>query len=247
MKRPSSRKVNQLRPITIEVGASINAEGSCLIKQGNTHILCTASIDEKVPPFLRGQGKGWVTAEYGLLPRSTNTRVKREATQGKQAGRTLEIQRLIGRSLRAVVDENLLGERQIIIDCDVINADGGTRTAAITGGYVALYLAVQHLMKTRRLHKNPIIAQTAAISCGIRNGSAILDLDYIEDSDAAVDANFVFTNEGKLIEIQGTAEKEPFSSEQLLEMLELAKAASSELFQIQNAAILSTSDLFSGK
>jgi len=236
--RQSGRKSNQLRPISLELSPLTNAEGSCLIKIGNTHVMCSASYDTTMPPFLRGQGQGWVTAEYGMLPGSTSQRVKREAAQGKQSGRTQEIQRLIGRAMRAVIDLKKLGERQIIIDCDVINADGGTRTAAITGSYVALHLAVKSLMKKRIIKVNPLITQIAAISCGIYKGEAILDLDYLEDSNAEVDSNFVFAGNGNLIEIQGTAEKNPFSEEQFLEMLKLAKNGAAELFKLQNQILL---------
>ncbi|HJD61725.1 MAG TPA: ribonuclease PH [Rickettsia endosymbiont of Columbicola hoogstraali] len=236
--RYSGRKSNQLRPILLELSPLINAEGSCLIKIGNTHVMCSASYDTTVPPFLRNQNRGWITAEYGMLPSSTSQRNKREAAQGKQSGRTQEIQRLIGRSMRSIIDLQKLGERQITIDCDVINADGGTRTAAITGSYVALHLAIRSLMKKRILKVNPLINQVAAVSCGIYKGKPILDLDYLEDSDAEVDSNFVFAGNGNLIEIQGTAEKEPFSEEQFLEMLKLAKAGVSELFKLQNQVLL---------
>ncbi len=236
--RPSKRKNDELREVTIETNFLNNAEGSCMIKFGNTHVVCSASIDETLPGFLRGKNQGWLTAEYGMLPRSTNQRMKRESAQGKPSGRTQEIQRLIGRSLRAVVDLKTLGERQILVDCDVINADGGTRTAAITGSYIALHLAIQNLSSRKLLKSNPIISQVAAISCGIRNNQVILDLDYVEDSDAEVDANFVFASSGKLIEIQGSAEKEPFSEEQFFEMLKLAKKGASELFALQNKALL---------
>jgi ribonuclease PH len=236
--RPSKRKNNELRKVQIETNFLNNADGSCLIKFGNTHVICSASIEESVPSFLKWQGQGWITAEYGMLPSSTHNRMKRESSQGKQTGRTQEIQRLIGRSLRAIIDLKKLGERQIFIDCDVINADGGTRTAAITGSYIALYFAINKLMNSKKIKENPLIAQVAAISCGIKNGESIVDLDYEEDSSADVDSNFVFSSTGKLIEIQGTAEKEPFSEEQLLEMLKLAKKGVSELFLLQNSAIL---------
>ncbi|WP_218460626.1 ribonuclease PH [Rickettsia sp. TH2014] len=236
--RQSGRKSNQLRPISLELSPLINTEGSCLIKIGNTHVMCSATCETTVPPFLRGQNQGWVTAEYGMLPGSTSQRIKREAAQGKQGGRTQEIQRLIGRSMRCVVDLKKLGERQIIIDCDVINADGGTRTAAITGSYVALHLAIRSLMKKRILKVNPLISQIAAVSCGIYKGEAILDLDYLEDSDAEVDSNFVFAGNGNLIEVQGTAEKEPFSEEQFIAMLKLAKGGAAELFKLQNQVLL---------
>lgn len=236
--RQSGRKSNQLRPISLELSPLINAEGSCLIKVGNTHVMCSATCETTLPPFLRGQNQGWITAEYGMLPGSTGQRVKREAALGKQNGRTQEIQRLIGRTMRSIIDLQKLGERQIIIDCDVINADGGTRTAAITGSYVALHLAIRSLMKKRVLKVNPLITQVAAVSCGIYNGQPILDLDYLEDSNAEVDSNFVFAGNGNLIEIQGTAEKKPFSEEQFLEMLKLAKIGVAELFKLQNQVLL---------
>lgn len=236
--RQSGRKSNQLRPILLELSPLINAEGSCLIKIGNTHVMCSASYDTTVPPFLRNQNRGWITAEYSMLPGSTSQRNKREAVQGKQSGRTQEIQRLIGRTMRSIINLQKFGERQITIDCDVINADGGTRTAAITGSYVALHLAIRSLMKKRILKVNPLINQVAAVSCGIYKGQPILDLDYLEDSDAEVDSNFVFAGNGNLIEIQGTAEKKPFSEEQFLEILKLAKAGASELFKLQNQVLL---------
>lgn len=236
--RPSKRKFDQLREISIEPYILKHAEGSCVVKFGNTHVICSASLDESVPRFLKGKGSGWVTAEYGMLPRSTHDRMNREAANGKQGGRTLEIQRLIGRSMRAVVDLKALGERQIFIDCDVINADGGTRTAAITGSYVALHLAIRFMMDKKRLKVNPLIAQVAAVSCGIYKGEAILDLDYAEDSTAEVDANFVFNQKGNLIEVQGTGEETDFTTEQLLEMLKLASAGCGELFRLQNQVLL---------
>lgn len=237
--RNNGRKLNQIRDISIETGVLLNnPHGSCLIKMGNTHVICSATIDENIPKFLRNQGKGWVTAEYGMLPASTGSRMKREAAQGKVGGRTQEIQRLIGRSLRAAIDLKALGERQIIIDCDVINADGGTRTAAITGSYVAMHLALSNLVKQRIIKANPLITQIAAVSCGIYQGQVIVDLDYPEDSDAEVDANFVFTANGSLVEVQGSAEGSLFSPEQLIEMMELAKGASSKLFAAQNKALL---------
>jgi len=236
--RPSKRKVTQLREISIEPNVLNHAEGSCMVKFGNTHVICSASVDNFVPRFLKGKNSGWVTAEYGMLPRSTNDRMRREASNGKQGGRTLEIQRLIGRSMRAAVDLQALGERQILIDCDVINADGGTRTAAITGSYVALHLAIRSLIDKKLLRKNPLIAQIAAISCGIYKGEAVVDLDYDEDSSAEVDANFVFNQKGNLIEIQGTGEEGDFTTEQLLEMLTLAKNAASELFAEQNKILM---------
>ncbi len=236
--RPSGRKFNQLRQITIEPNTLINSEGSCTIKFGNTHVICSASFDQSVPRFVKGSGSGWVTAEYGMLPRSTDQRMQREATNGKQGGRTLEIQRLIGRSMRAAVNLKLLGERQIYIDCDVINADGGTRTAAITGSYVALHLAIRKLLDRRLIKHNPLINQIAAVSCGIRNGTAILDLDYEEDSTTEVDANFVFNNKGNMIEIQGTGENSDFSKNQLIEMITLAEKGCEELFTLQNKILL---------
>ena len=239
MIRPSRRINNELRSISVETSTMSNAEGSCLIKCGNTHVMCSATLESNVPSFLRGQNHGWVTAEYGMLPRSTNQRMKREAAQGKQSGRTLEIQRLISRSMRASMNLEVLGERQIIIDCDVINADGGTRTTAITGSYIALYLAIKSLIKKKILRTNPIITQVAAVSCGIYKGETIVDLDYSEDSEADVDANFVFAGNGNLIEIQGTAEKTPFAEEAFIRMLKLAKDASAKLFQIQNEIIQS--------
>ena len=217
--RPSGRKFNQLREISIETSVLKYAEGSCLIKFGNTHVMCSASLDDSVPRFLKGRGNGWITAEYGMLPRSTKDRMTREASNGKQGGRTLEIQRLIGRSMRAAVDLKALGERQIYIDCDVINADGGTRTAAITGSYIATHLAIRFMMEKKIIRTNPLINQVAAISCGIYKGNAVIDLDYAEDSTAEVDANFVFNQKGNLIEIQGTGEESDFTTELLLEML----------------------------
>lgn len=235
--RPSGRSADQLRPITIEPGFSRHAEGSCLISCGGTRVLCSASVEERVPPFLKGQGKGWVTAEYGMLPRSTNSRMPREAARGKQSGRTQEIQRLIGRSLRSIVDLKALGERQIVVDCDVIEADGGTRTAAITGAYVALRQALQKLVDAGTLPALPFTDNVAAVSCGIYNGTPVLDLDYAEDSNAHVDANFVLTGSGKIIEIQGTAEEAPFSEEEFLALLKLAKKGVSELSAAQEDAL----------
>jgi ribonuclease PH len=236
--RPSKRKHDQLREISIETQFLNHAEGSCMIKFGNTHVICSASVDNFVPRFLKGKNSGWVTAEYGMLPRSTNERMNREASRGKQGGRTLEIQRLIGRSMRAAVDLQALGERQILIDCDVINADGGTRTAAITGSYVALHLAIRTLIDKKILRKNPLISQIAAISCGIYKGEAVIDLDYDEDSSAEVDANFVFNQKGNLIEIQGTGEESDFTTEQLMQMLTLAKDGANQLFAEQNKILL---------
>ncbi|TNE59836.1 MAG: ribonuclease PH [Alphaproteobacteria bacterium] len=235
--RPSGRAPDEMRAITLQPGFSLHAEGSCLVKAGNTHVICTASVEERVPPFLRNQGKGWVTAEYGMLPRSTGERMRREASAGKQSGRTQEIQRLIGRSLRAVVDMEKLGERQITIDCDVIQADGGTRTASITGAYVALYEAVRKLQMKGLLETNPILDSVAAISCGIYQGSPVLDLDYAEDSTAETDANFVMTGKGGIVEIQGTAEGEPFSEENFAELMRLAKKGIGELGGLQSQAL----------
>ena len=237
MMRPSGRQHNEKRAVSVEIGTSKYAEGSSLIRFGDTHVLCTASVEERVPPFLRGQGIGWVTAEYGMLPRSTHTRTDREAARGKQSGRTLEIQRLIGRSLRAVTDTKALGERQVRIDCDVIQADGGTRTAAITGGYVALYLALKNLVSKQVLPRVPIFDQVAAISCGIYKGYPVLDLDYSEDSSAEADCNFVLTGTGGIVEIQATAEKEPFSSSVFDELTDLAKCGVAELVRLQKTVL----------
>lgn len=234
--RPSGRNFDEKRQVSIEVNATMHAEGSCIITCGNTKVLCTASIDEYVPPFLRNTGKGWVTAEYGMLPRATHDRIQREAKKG-QSGRTQEIQRLIGRSLRTCVDMRKLGERQIIVDCDVLQADGGTRTASITGGYVALELAVRKLMKSGLVKNNPLINSVAAISCGIYEGTPVLDLDFPEDNAAGTDSNFVITKDGRIIEIQGTAEKEPFTEEEFLELLRLAKKGCGELQQAQEQAL----------
>ncbi|HUY68228.1 MAG TPA: ribonuclease PH [Alphaproteobacteria bacterium] len=235
--RPSNRAPDQLREITLLTGTAKYAEGSCLAKFGDTHVLCTASIDEKVPPFLRSTGLGWVTAEYGMLPRATHERTDREAAKGKQSGRTQEIQRLIGRSLRAVVDRKILGEMQIKIDCDVLQADGGTRTAAITGGYVALGLALRFLLKSGRLKADPLTDSVAAISCGLYNGTAVCDLDYAEDSAAQADANFVLTGSGGIVEIQGTAEQAPFSEEQFHDLLKLARHGIARLSEMQKQAL----------
>jgi len=215
----------------------MHAEGSCLVKFGNTHVLCTASLEDRVPPWLRGGGKGWVTAEYGMLPRSTGSRMRRESTAGKQSGRTLEIQRLIGRSLRAVVDLEKLGERQITLDCDVIQADGGTRTASITGAWVALHDCIARLLADGSLAETPLTDHVAALSCGIYQGTAVADLDYDEDSSAETDANFVMTGSGGLVEVQGTAEGVPFSEQELLQLLGLAKAGIGELVALQKAAV----------
>lgn len=233
--RPSGRKLNQMRDITIETGVTRHAEGSCLIKCGDTHVLCTASLEERVPAFLRNTGLGWVTAEYGMLPRATHTRMRREAKNG-QSGRTQEIQRLIGRSLRAGVDRVALGERQISIDCDVIQADGGTRCAAITGGWVALKLAVKKLIASGDIQSDPLLDPVAAVSCGIYAGQSIVDLDYPEDSEAGVDGNFVMLGSGKLVEIQMSAEGSTFSRTQVDELMNLAESGISELVRAQKAA-----------
>ncbi len=237
MTRPSGRAANQLRAIEIIPNYVKHAEGSCLVKFGDTHVLCTASVEERIPGWMKGLGKGWVTAEYGMLPRSTHSRMDREAAKGKQSGRTQEIQRLVGRALRAVVDMQALGERQIKIDCDVIQADGGTRTASVTGGYVAMVLAMKHLVKIGALPKLPLTDSVAAISCGIYEGVPVLDLDYNEDSAADTDANFVITGKGGIVEIQGTAEKEPFSQDELLALLDLAHKGCDELKEKQKAAL----------
>ncbi|QQS15085.1 MAG: ribonuclease PH [Rhodospirillales bacterium] len=235
--RPSGRAPDQLRLIELTPGFSRHAEGSCLTKFGDTHVLCTASVEERVPPWMRGKGRGWVTAEYGMLPRSTHTRSDREAARGKQSGRTQEIQRLIGRALRAVVDLDALGEVQITIDCDVIQADGGTRTAGVTGAWVALRQAIDGLRSKGKLAKDPITGQVAAVSCGIHQGVPVLDLDYPEDSAAQADANFVLTGAGGLVEIQGTAEKDPFSEAEFLALLALAKKGVGDLCAAQRAAL----------
>jgi ribonuclease PH len=226
-----------MRSIEMIPGFSRHAEGSCLVKFGDTHVLVTASVEERLPPWLRGQGKGWVTAEYGMLPRATHTRGNREAAKGKQSGRTQEIQRLIGRSLRAVTDLQLLGERQITLDCDVLQADGGTRTASISGAWVALRLAVNGLMAKHGLTQDPILAQVGAISCGFYEGTAVLDLDYPEDSAAETDANFVMTDKGGIIEVQATAEGAPYDEEGLLRMLRLARIGCADIFRHQKAAV----------
>ena len=235
--RTAGRTPEDIRSLTIEPHFSPYAEGSCLICVGDTHVICTASVDEKVPPFLRGAGRGWVTAEYGMLPRATHSRMDREAARGKQSGRTQEIQRLIGRSLRAIIDLEKLGERQIKIDCDVIRADGGTRTASITGAWVALSLAVEDLMQKGLIAAMPLRDQVAAISCGLVAGEALADLDYNEDSNAETDANFVLTASGGIVEIQGTAEQHPFSESQLMEMMALAKKGCQQLFDVQMQAV----------
>ncbi|MDG1969361.1 MAG: ribonuclease PH [Paracoccaceae bacterium] len=235
--RPSGRAHDVMRDISIDINATKHAEGSCIIRCGDTHVLCTASLEERVPPFLRNTGLGWVTAEYGMLPRSTGSRMRREATAGKQGGRTQEIQRLIGRSLRAGVDRVLLGERQITVDCDVLQADGGTRCASITGGWVALRLAAQTLVDKGEIAKNPITEHIAAVSCGIYQGQPVLDLDYPEDSEAGTDANFVMTGSGGMVELQGSAEGMPFSEAEFMEMLGLARKGVAELIDAQRAAI----------
>lgn len=238
--RPSKRKNDQLRPIEIQTNVHVNNPNACLIKIGNTHVLCSASIDESLPPFLRGKGQGgWVTAEYGMLPSCSGQRIRREAAAGKQSGRTQEIQRLIGRSLRSVVDLKKLGERQIIIDCDVINADGGTRTASITGGYVALHLAMRELMNKKLIYDNPLKAQLAAISAGVYKGEAVLDLDYAEDSVAEMDGNFVFTSDGGIAEIQVSAEDKACDDALFQEMYKIAKSSMTKLFSEQNKVLLS--------
>ncbi len=235
--RPSGRAFDQLRTVSLEPGFSRYAEGSCMVRFGNTHVLCTASVDETVPRFLKNTGLGWVTAEYGMLPRSTHSRTDREAAKGKQSGRTQEIQRLIGRALRAVTDRSAMGEKQIKIDCDVIQADGGTRTAAITGSYVALHLAFQHLMQIGALKTMPLTDQVAAVSCGLYQGNAVLDLDYDEDSKAQADANFVLTGKTGIVEIQGTAEETPFSEPQFMELLALARKGVNELVVLQKQVL----------
>ena len=231
--RPSGRAPDQMRELGFEPGFTKHAEGSCLVSFGDTRVLVTASVEDRVPPFLRGKGQGWVTAEYGMLPRATHTRGNREAAKGKQSGRTQEIQRLIGRSLRAVVDLKALGERQITVDCDVIQADGGTRTAAISGAWVALRLAVDGL----KLEADPIVKQVAAVSCGIHGGQAVLDLDYVEDSAAGCDGNFVLTSDGAIVEAQVTAEGECYDEEGLLRLLRLARIGCNEIFQAQAKAV----------
>jgi ribonuclease PH len=235
--RPSGRAADALRHVSIETGVAKHAEGSCLIRVGNTEVLCAASVEGRVPPFLRNQGLGWVTAEYGMLPRATHTRGDREAARGKQSGRTQEIQRLIGRSLRAVVDRKAMGEMTVTLDCDVINADGGTRCASITGAWVALHLAFQHCVRGNILSAVPLTDHVAAISCGVANGEAILDLDYAEDSAAEADANFVLTGQGAIVEVQATAEGAVFTEAQFLGMLDLARDGVAALVAKQKAAI----------
>ncbi len=235
--RASGRDFDALRDVSFSTGFSHHAEGSCLIRMGGTEVLCAASVEARVPPFMRNSGQGWVTAEYGMLPRATHTRGDREAARGKQSGRTQEIQRLIGRSLRAVVDRAALGEMTITLDCDVLNADGGTRCASITGAWVALNIALKHLVAMNVIKAVPLIGQVAAVSCGLVDGRAVLDLDYAEDSGAEADANFVLTDGGGIVEIQGTAEKSAFSEAQFLELMALAKLGTSRLFAMQRAAV----------
>ncbi len=236
--RPSRREVDELRAVSLERGVVKYAEGSCFVKFGDTHVLVTASLEERLPPWLKGQGRGWVTAEYGMLPRATNTRTRREASSGKQGGRTVEIQRLIGRSLRSVIDLQALGERQITIDCDVIQADGGTRTASITGAWVALSDCLSWMKSRDMLKLGPVLRDhLAAVSCGVHNGTAVLDLDYAEDSEADTDGNFVMTGKGNIVEIQATAEKDPFSEEQLLALLALARKGVGKLVELQKIAV----------
>ena len=236
--RPSKRQPDELRAVSLERGVVKYAEGSCFVKFGDTHVLVTATLEERLPPWLKGQGRGWITAEYGMLPRATHERTRREASAGKQGGRTIEIQRLIGRSLRSVLDLPALGERQITVDCDVIQADGGTRTASITGAWVALRDCL-NWMRTREMIKtDPLRDHIAAISCGIFNHVAVLDLDYAEDSQAETDANFVMTGSGNIVEVQGTAEKDPFSEEQLLALLALARKGVAKLVDLQKLAVM---------
>ncbi len=236
--RPSRRQPEELRAVTLDRGVVKYAEGSCLVKFGDTHVMVTATLEDRLPPWLKGQGRGWITAEYGMLPRATHERTRREASAGRQSGRTLEIQRLIGRSLRAVVDVAALGERQITVDCDVIQADGGTRTAAITGAWVALHDCLTWMKTRSMVPSNPLRDHVAAISCGMCNGVAVLDLDYAEDSCADTDANFVMTGAGHLVEVQGTAEKTPFTEEQLLALLALARKGIAKLIDLQKLAVM---------
>tara|TARA_B100000795_G_scaffold111257_1_gene82128 strand:- start:135 stop:854 length:720 start_codon:yes stop_codon:yes gene_type:complete len=236
--RPSGRQINELRKIDIDLGVSKHAEGSCLVKFGDTHVLCTASVENRVPPWLRNSGSGWVTAEYGMLPRSTGDRMRREASSGKQSGRTQEIQRLIGRSLRAIIDLKALGEFQISVDCDVIQADGGTRTASVTGAWVVLREAVNGLLSSRAIKSDPITGCVGAVSCGIYKGSAVLDLDYAEDSAAEADANFVLTDKGGIVEIQATAETFPFSENKFSDLFALAQTGIQDINVIQKNLFL---------
>ena len=235
--RPSGRANDEMRSVTLEPDIALHAEGSCIARFGNTHVLCTASVEERVPGWLRDSGTGWVTAEYGMLPRSTHTRTGREAARGKQSGRTQEIQRLIGRALRAVTDPKAMGEMQVRIDCDVIQADGGTRTAAITGAYVALHRAFEHCQRLGVLKTIPLIGEVAAISCGLYKGKAVLDLDYDEDSNAEADANFVLTGAGGIVEVQATAEEDPFSEDQFLDLMQLARKGCTDLAATQRRAL----------
>jgi len=235
--RPSGRDLSEMRAVSIETGVTKHAEGSCMIRIGDTHVLCTATIEDRVPPFIKGSGLGWVTAEYGMLPRSTTSRMRREATSGKQGGRTVELQRLLGRSLRAGVDRVALGERQITVDCDVIQADGGTRCASITGGWVALRLAVNKLLKAREITTDPLISPVAAVSCGIYAGQPVLDLDYPEDSEAGVDGNFILRGDGQVIEVQMSAEGATFSRTQMGQLMDLAEAGAAQLVAAQLAAV----------
>ncbi|MBL4805105.1 MAG: ribonuclease PH [Alphaproteobacteria bacterium] len=237
MARPSGRALDKMRTVEIIPHVNKHAEGSCLIKFGDTHVICTATAEEKVPGWMKGTGTGWVTGEYGMLPRSTGSRMDREAARGKQSGRTQEIQRLIGRALRAVVDFDAMGERQVRVDCDVIQADGGTRTASITGGFVAMHLAFQHWVETGAMESVPVKDTVSAISCGIYKGNPVTDLDYAEDSDAETDANFVMTGKGGIVEVQGTAEQEPFSQEEFVQLLNLAQKACGELTDIQREVL----------
>ena len=234
--RPSGRKLDEMRNVSIETNITMHAEGSCIIKMGDTHVICTATVEDRVPPFIKGSGMGWVTAEYGMLPRSTGSRMRREAASGKQGGRTVEIQRLIGRSLRAGVDRLALGERQITIDCDVIQADGGTRCASITGGWLALRLAINKLLDSGTLSTDPLISPVSAISCGIYAGQPILDLDYAEDSEAGVDGNFIMLESGNMIETQISAEGATYTRDELNSLINLAEKGASELFDIQKAS-----------
>jgi ribonuclease PH len=236
--RPSRRQPDELRPVTLDRGVVKYAEGSCFVKFGDTHVLVTATLEDRIPFWLKGQQRGWITAEYGMLPRATHERTRREASSGKQGGRTLEIQRLIGRSLRAVVDLSALGERQITVDCDVIQADGGTRTAAITGGWVALADCLTWMKSRDMLRTDPLRDHVAAISCGISAGTPVLDLDYAEDSAADTDANFVMTGNGGIVEVQGTAEKTPFSEAELLSLLALARKGVGKLVELQKLAVM---------
>ena len=234
--RPSGRKLDEMRNVSIETNITMHAEGSCIIKMGDTHVICTATVEDRVPPFIKGSGLGWVTAEYGMLPRSTGSRMRREAASGKQGGRTVEIQRLIGRSLRAGVDRLALGERQITIDCDVIQADGGTRCASITGGWLALRLAIDKLLDSGAISTDPLISPVSAISCGIYAGQPILDLDYSEDSEAGVDGNFIMLESGNMIETQISAEGATYTRDELNSLINLAEKGASELFDIQKAS-----------